>query len=84
MDAPTDGHEAARRACEKYGLNVLDAPVVEQMMRRPEACWAPCCGGGCIPCNDEYAAAAKLGRRMLREVQVGEAVAIPALAAAAR
>jgi len=88
-EAPAEGPAtgpaaAARAACEKYGLNVLDAPVVEQMMHRPESCWAPCCNGGCIPCNDEYAAAARLGQRLVREAEVPETVVVSATAAAKR
>ena len=71
MPTPEDGRtpdplEIARRACRERGLDEDDAPIVAQMMRRPESCWAPCCNDNCSPCNDDYAAAARLGQRLLQ------------------
>lgn len=64
-DTPPDLAEIARQACRDRGLDEREAPVVQQMMGRPESCWAPCCNDNCDPCADDFAAAARRGQQLV-------------------
>ena len=66
---PDDTRALIHHVCDELGLSRFEAKTIERWIQQEPASWPTCCLGGCDPCNDVLAAAARRVLEALKSAQ---------------